>query len=159
VPAGWSGEALAEIERELAPHVGPMARVLVRRAARASTSASAVRHAVAASIIDFEARERFLAKAGPTRTDTAIPATDGHSQSRIKPVEGEVADGLPMQGGDVDKAAAALLPSLGPIARVVAKRCAATSKTREQFIARVLEQLTPTVDARRVQADLWRALG
>jgi len=32
------------------------------------------------------------------------------------------------------------------------------SHTREQFVARVLEQLTPTVDARRVQADLWRAL-
>jgi len=34
-----------------------------------------------------------------------------------------------------------------------------SSPTREQFVARVLEQLTPAVDARRVQADLWRALG
>jgi serine/threonine-protein kinase len=66
---------------------------------------------------------------------------------------------MPMQGGDVDKAAAALVPSLGPIARVVARRCAASAQTREQFVARVLEQLTPTVDARRVQAELWRALG
>jgi len=64
-----------------------------------------------------------------------------------------------MREGDVDKAAAALLSSLGPIARVVAKRCAAKSKTREQFVASVMEQLAPAVDARRVLADLWRALG
>jgi hypothetical protein len=66
---------------------------------------------------------------------------------------------MPMREGDVDKAAAALLSSLGPIARVVAKRCAAKSQTREQFVAYVIEQLTPSMDARRVQADLWRALG
>jgi serine/threonine-protein kinase len=64
-----------------------------------------------------------------------------------------------MREGDVDKAAAALLSSLGPIARVVARRCAASSHTREQFVARVLEELTPAADARRVRADLWRALG
>jgi serine/threonine-protein kinase len=64
-----------------------------------------------------------------------------------------------MREGDVDKAAAALLSSMGPIARVVAKRCAAKSQTREQFVAYVVEQLTPNMDARRVQADLWRALG
>ena len=64
-----------------------------------------------------------------------------------------------MREGDVDKAAAALASSLGPIARVVAKRCAANSDTREQFVASVVNQLTPNIDARRVQADLWRALG
>ncbi|HSV48439.1 MAG TPA: protein kinase, partial [Ramlibacter sp.] len=34
VPTGWDTAALAEIERELAQHVGAVARVLVRRAAR-----------------------------------------------------------------------------------------------------------------------------
>ena len=63
-----------------------------------------------------------------------------------------------MREGDVDKAAAALLPSVGPIALVVAKRCAAKSKTREQFIANLVDEFAPSMDARRVQADLWRAL-
>ncbi|AMO22643.1 hypothetical protein GCM10027034_30800 [Ramlibacter solisilvae] len=156
VPTGWDSEALAEIERELAVHVGPVARVVVRRAARGLSSVAAVRHAVAATIIDIDARERFLAKAGALRK-SAVPATAG--QAPASTAGGEPVSGLPMQGGDVDKAAAALLPSLGPIARVVAKRCAATSNTREQFVASVLEQLAPSVDARRVQADLWRALG
>ena len=64
-----------------------------------------------------------------------------HSGPRAR--TGEAPGGVPMREGDVDKAAAALLSSLGPIARVVAKRCAAKSQTREQFVAHVIEQLTP----------------
>jgi serine/threonine-protein kinase len=157
VPTGWETEALAELERELAQHVGPVARVLVRRAARGLTSLDAVRQAVAPSIADFEARERFLARVGAPRIDTA-PSGAG-SGSRPTKRDGDPASGVPMRDGDVDKAAAALLSSLGPVARVVARRCAANAQTREQFVARVLEQLTPAIDAHRVQADLWRALG
>jgi serine/threonine protein kinase len=156
VPTGWDASALAEVERELAEHIGPVARVLVRRAARGVTSLAAVRQAVASSIVDFGARERFLAKAGAPRTNAAVSAAATRFQSTQ--VEGEAPSGVPMRDGDVDKAAAALLSSLGPIARVVAKRCAAKADTREQFVARVLEQLAPAVDAHRVQADLWRAL-
>jgi eukaryotic-like serine/threonine-protein kinase len=157
VPTGWETAALAEVERELAQHVGPVARVLVRRAARGLNSLAAVRQAVASSIADFEARERFLAKAGAPRTDTAVSAVATRFQATR--VDGQAPVGVPMREGDVDKAATALVSSLGPIARVVAKRCAANSDTREQFVARVLDQLTPSIDARRVQADLWRALG
>ena len=146
-----------ELERELAQQIGAVARVLVRRAARGVTTLPALRQAVAPAIPDFEARERFLAKAGVPRTNPASSATG--SDFRTTQVNGDGSTGIPMLDGDVDKAAAALISSMGPIARVVAKRCAATSHTREQFVACVLEQLTPSVDARRVQADLWRALG
>ena len=157
VPTGWDTAALAAVERELAQHVGPVARVLVRRAARGLTSLAAVRQAVAASIADFEARERFLAGAGAPRTNPAVSIAARKFQTTQ--VDGEAPGGVPMREGDVDRATAALLSALGPIARVVAKRCAAQSGTREQFVARVLDQLTPGIDARRVQADLWRALG
>ena len=163
VPTGWDTAALAGVERELAEHVGPVARVLVRRAARGLTSLAAVRQAVAGSIVDFEARERFLAKGGApsTRTGTGTGTMVPTATTQFRPTQGagEAAAGMPMREGDVDKAAAALLSSMGPIARVVAKRCAAKSQTREQFVAYVVEQLTPNMDARRVQADLWRALG
>lgn len=157
VPTGWDSAALAAIERELAPHVGAVARVLVRRAARGLSSLADVRRAVAGAIPDFDARERFLAKAGGPRTGTPVPAAA--TDVRATQLDATTPIGAPMRDGDVDKAASALLASLGPIARVVAKRCAAQSQTREQFVAHVLEQLTPSVDARRVQADLWRALG
>ncbi|RYF16063.1 MAG: serine/threonine protein kinase [Comamonadaceae bacterium] len=157
VPTGWDTEALAGLERELAHHVGPVARILVRRAARGLTSLAAVRQAVAPAIVDFEERERFLAKGGGPLTPGVAPAATSRVQAPNG--EAEVPSGRPLLDGDVDKAAAALAHSLGPIARVVARRCAASSPTREQFVARVLEQLAPTVDARRVRADLWRVLG
>ncbi|MDM0115677.1 serine/threonine-protein kinase [Variovorax sp. J22R133] len=161
VPTGWDAAALAEIERELAQHIGAVARVLVRRAARGLTSPGEVRHAVASSIVDFEARERFLAKAGAPPTGTTAPATSATATTlATTQVDADaLRGGVPLREGDVEKATTALLPSLGPIARVVAKRCAAKSQTREQFVAGVIAQLTPTVDARQVQADLWRALG
>ncbi|HSW17420.1 MAG TPA: protein kinase [Ramlibacter sp.] len=158
VPTGWDTSALAEVERDLAEYLGPVARVLVRRAARGLTSLAAVREAVASSIADFDARERFLAKGGAPRTRTIVPAA-ATAHAHATGGEGAMTGGSPMRDGDVDRAAAALLASMGPIARVVAKRCAAQSQTREQFVAQVLEQLTPNIDARRVQADLWRALG
>jgi eukaryotic-like serine/threonine-protein kinase len=155
VPTGWDAAPLAELERELAQHVGAVARVLVRRAAREVSSLAQVRQAVAGAIVDFEARERFLGAA--PRIDTA--ASTAATKSRPTLQGGGAPSGMPMREGDVDKAAAALLSSLGPIARVVVKRCAADSATREQFVTRVLSQLAPSIDARRVQADLWRALG
>jgi serine/threonine-protein kinase len=158
VPTGWDSAALAEVERELAQHVGPLARVLVRRAARGLNSLAAVREAVAGSIVDFDARERFLVRGGRPRprTSTAIPSAATHRPATTG--GGEAPFGIPMREGDVDKAAAALLPSVGPIALVVAKRCAAKSKTREQFIANLVEEFAPSMDARRVQSDVWRAL-
>jgi serine/threonine protein kinase len=157
VPTGWDTEALAEVERELAEHVGAIARVLVRRAARGLSSVGAVRLAVAGAITDFEARERFVAKAGALRAATSVTAPASRFQTRTQASQAPV--GMPMREGDVDKAAATLVSSMGPIARVVARRCAANAPTREQFVARVLQELAPTVDSRRVQADLWRALG
>lgn len=156
-PTGWDTAALAGVERELAEHVGAVARVLVRRAARGLSSLAEVRHAVAGAIVDIEARERFLAKAGAPPTHGAVSAAAPGSQASR--VDGAALSGAPMREGDVDKAAAALLSSMGPIARIVAKRCAAKSTTREQFVSSIMEQLAPTVDARRVLADLWRALG
>ena len=158
VPTGWDSAALAEVERELAQHVGPVARVLVRRSARGLTSLAAVRLAVAGAIADFDARERFLAKGGVApRSIAPSPATA--TQFQTAPAATQLPVGVPLREGDVDKAAAALLSSLGPIARVVAKRCAANAQTREEFVASVIGQLTPSIDAHRVQADLWRALG
>ncbi len=90
VPTGWDTAELAQLERELAQHVGAVARVLVRRAARGVTSLAAVRQAVASSIVDFEARERFLGKAGAPRTHTAASA--GATKSQATQGDGEAAE-------------------------------------------------------------------
>jgi len=60
---------------------------------------------------------------------------------------------------DVDKAAVALARSLGPVARVLARRCAQGAVTRKQFVACMLAQLSTRIDATAVEDELWRTLG
>lgn len=157
VPTGWDEAALAGLERELAQDIGPVARVLVRRAARGQTDLAVVRKAVAAAIIDFDQRERFLARGNPAATgpDSRSGASSGFPAT-LQDTEAAGA-GTSLRPEDVEKAGVALTRALGPIAKIMARQCAAKASTREQFVARVLEQLAPGVDAKAVQVELWRA--
>ena len=156
VPTGWDETVLASLERELAQHVGPVARVLVRRAARGQTDLSTVRQLVAEAIVDLEVRSRFL---------SATASIGGASAPRTKVSHSGFADTRPaslrepvqLSADDVERAGVALARTLGPIAKVLAKRCADGSATREQFIAKVIEQLAARVDARSVETELWRS--
>jgi serine/threonine-protein kinase len=158
VPTGWDELELADLERDLTRHVGPVAKVLVRRAARGQTSLAAVRRLLAAEILDPRAQERFL-YGGPASGRPSAPAplsaSSGFGVSRptLAPRS------TPLSAADVDKIALALTRLLGPVGKVVARRCAEGLSTREQLVARVLEQVTARVDARTLEADLWRSLG
>jgi serine/threonine-protein kinase len=116
-----------------------------------------VRLSVAAAIVDPDVRERFLTatdgRGKPALRDSAPPSSGFPDTRPSVPREG-----TPLRPGDVDKAAASLARSMGPIGKVLAGRCAEGAATREQFVARVLEQLAARVDARTVEADLWRSL-
>ena len=66
IPAGRpiTDEQLHEIESELARHIGPLARVLLKKAFPLATGVEALREALAPSIQDPKARELFLIGAG-----------------------------------------------------------------------------------------------
>jgi serine/threonine-protein kinase len=165
VPTGWDEIDLADLERELTRHVGPVAKVLVRRAARDQVDIREVRKLVASSILDPEVREQFLSatdgsgsrpafsNSKPAFGNSVLPSrafTD--SQGALPP------DGTPLQPDDADKAGTALAVVIGPIGKVLARRCAEGAGTRERFVSRVLEQLTARVDAKQVEALLWRSM-
>ncbi len=65
--------AVQEVEQDLARHIGPLARVLVRKAQPLATSLQALREALAPSVPDARAREAFLAGPPPS-------SHPGHSQ-------------------------------------------------------------------------------
>ena len=160
VPTGWDETQLVGLEKILMQHIGPVGKVLVRRAARGYTDLAEVRDAVAHGIVDRELRERFVAASGPLVGHAPAPATQQRSTRQFAetlPVSGH--EDEPLRADDADKAAAVMAASLGPIARVLAKKSATRSTTREQFVADILSNLTPGVDAKRLETDLWRALG
>ena len=162
LPPGGDGLRLGSLERVLAQHVGPMAKVLVRRASAGTVELAVVRQRVAAALVDVQARERFLA--GTTQLVAAAEAPDAYEGVAPAPDPGATRQTTPLDAnllreGDVDKAAIALARSLGPVARVLARRCAQGAVTREQFVGCMLAQLSARIDATAVESELWRTLG
>jgi len=159
VPTGWDESQLADLEKILMQHIGPVGKVLVRRAARGHTDLAEVRDLVALGIVDRELRERFVAASTPLvgYAPAAEPQQRGPRQfAETLPVTAP--ENEPLHADDPDKAAAVMAASLGPIARVLARKSATRSSTREQFVADILNNLTPGVDAKRLETELWRAL-
>jgi len=160
VPTGWDETQLADLEKILMQHIGPVGKVLVRRAARGHTDLGEVRDVVAHGIVDRELRERFVAASTALVGHAPPPAPQQRAArpfAQTLPVTGH--EDEPLHADDADKAAAVMATSLGPIARVLAKKSATRSSTREQFVADILSNLTPGVDAKRLETELWRALG
>jgi serine/threonine-protein kinase len=159
VPTGWDESQLADLEKILMQQIGPVGKVLVRRAARGYTDLAEVRDQVALGIVDRDLRERFVAASAPLVGHAPAPAPQQRGPRQFaetQPVAGH--ENEPLRADDPDKAAAVMAASLGPIARVLAKRSASRSSTREQFVADILGNLTSGVDAKRLESDLWRAL-
>ncbi len=65
--------------------------------------------------------------------------------------------GARLTPADVEKAAAVMVNRLGPIAKVMARRCAAKTSTREQFVEMILQQAGDNVDLAALRAQLWKS--
>lgn len=132
-------DVLADVEKRLARFVGPIARVMVRRAAKETTDVGALTQVVAAQIIGASEREQFLKGAGiatgpattPPGPKSAREATSGR-QSGIGTLSGSQ---RPLTPEDIARASKLLTAHVGPIAPVLAKRAAIPGCSREQFIA------------------------
>jgi serine/threonine-protein kinase len=160
VPTGWDETQLVDLEKILMQHIGPVGKVLVRRAARGHTDLAEVRDHVALGIVDRELRERFVAASAPLvgHAPVAAPPQQRGPRQFAETLPVSDHEDEPLHADDPDKAAAVMAASLGPIARVLARKSATRSSTREQFVADILSNLTPGVDAKRLETELWRAL-
>jgi eukaryotic-like serine/threonine-protein kinase len=134
-PTGWSAPVLAGIEVELAKYIGPVARVIVRRAARVHKDIAALTAAVVDTIDKPQDREAFTRAV----TGAGLGALRARSSAGIEtpvppvPLVGPGSD-APLGEGDIEQATQALTRLIGPIASVVAKRAAARAVSRREFI-------------------------
>ena len=133
-PPGWEAERLRALEALLAPYVGPMARVLVKKSAKTTTDGLALVRLLAASIPSERDREAFagaaLEKVSARARSEAAPDPSSPGLSR-KPIEAV----------DIDKAASRLAPYLGPISKVMAKKSAAQASDLKALYQRLAENL------------------
>jgi len=143
----WDPLALSRIERALASHVGPMARLMVRQAAGSCSDVVSLATAVASHIPEAARRQQFMSVA--TAGSQALPAGTAIAGTPAMGSGGAGSTATPARvAATVDEAfkaaaLAALTRHIGPIARVVVKRSADQSGgDRGRFTALLLEAVS-----------------
>jgi serine/threonine-protein kinase len=162
-PTHWDPSVLVQVEAALAKHVGPMAAVMVRRAAKECQDLPALQARLADQITSLPAREAFLgqgSKAGAATGGTASRGTGSRGSSggpsTFAPQGGTFAGAaMPVNEALMDQALKLLSVHLGPIARVVVKRSAERTRQRESFFNLLVEAAPEPVRA-KLLADLHK---
>jgi serine/threonine-protein kinase len=146
---GWDRAQLAELEGMLLPLLGPMARLVVRDAARRSPDIGALIARIAEQALEEDERAGFVARAA--RRFPAAQAAPRSLPPRPLPVLGST----PMAPGIAEQAQRLLAGEIGPLAGLIVKRAAATASTREQFFAALVDLAGDEVDRKALLARLW----
>lgn len=156
-PTGWDLQTLSRIERSLASFVGPMARLLVRDAARRCSDVASLATAVSQHIEQDQQRQQFLSAATRNMPGaTAIGTMPPTSAPLPAPASAATALDAPLSEAFKSQVTLILTRHLGPIARVVVKRAGERALDRTQFIQQVLDAASEG-DRRQLETEL-RAL-
>jgi serine/threonine-protein kinase len=141
---------LKQIEQQLARLVGPVAKVIVRRGASATTDISRLYRMLAENLASPDERSAFLA--GRQKLQGIAPR-DAEATAAQQPAP---ATGLTVQltAAAIEEATRKLTAYVGPIAKVVAKRAAAQATSRNHFHQLLAENLTDPKERARFLRDV-----
>lgn len=131
----WSGNTLSEVEKQLVVLIGPLARVLVKRAATKAKTLDELYSLLATSLASPADRQAFLAgrKAVVGNLATDAPVREQLAELTPRRVIGLESSKLNRQS--LDSATRILARYVGPISGVLVKRAAKRAgNTRELFI-------------------------
>jgi eukaryotic-like serine/threonine-protein kinase len=157
LPTGWDLAVLADIESALARHVGPVAKVLVRRTAKECADVPALIARLCEEELSPEDRKGFL-----LRTAALVAAArSAAALAPPTPAAGDASTALlpvltvtPLKPEAIAKAQAILAVHIGPIAKVMVKKAAAIATQREQFFNVLADLAGESVDRELLLAEL-----
>jgi serine/threonine-protein kinase len=134
-PTAFDRETLKKIDTELAAHIGPIAPMMVRSAAKKAVTLAQLVELVAAEIADDKARAAFVKKfsVGEKSAPTGVPSGTPASQPGSVPLRFDAAT--------LAKAELALAKYIGAVARVVVRRAAAKARDESEFYLLLGEQI------------------
>ena len=159
-PTGWDGAVLKQVEDQLARTVGPVAKVMVKRAAQRTADLEQLYTLIAEALPSPEERNAFLANR-PKRASPLQQGTIAATRTSLTRAGSRIGGTRTLQSTArvtpelVDEAARALTPYLGPIAKVVAKRASNLTQDLQQFYQLLAEELPSEQD----RASFLRAVG
>jgi len=123
--SGWGDEVLKKVETQLAPFVGPLARILVKKGASKTTDPEELYRLLAASLEQESDRRAFLARRaeitylGTKRQTIQEPLSSANSGTSAAPRSKQE-----ITPAAIDHAAGVLAHYVGPISGVLAKKAA-----------------------------------
>jgi class 3 adenylate cyclase len=139
-------EDIAAEERRLTAAIGPIAKVVIARAARAAGSLTEFHDLVAAAISDSASRDVFRAKAPSSRDRTAAPAVSPEAPpGRMD----DVPDAAPRPSLAAEELATArhrLARYVGPLASILVDRAADATTDRRELYRRLSESIARPPD-------------
>ena len=157
----WNPASLAPVEAALTRFMGPLAKVLVRQAAKVSSDLRSLQDTLCQHIPDPQDRARFMtlvngAGTGSTGGGLATPSTAGGTggTGATGGTVGSTVGAQPISPELVEHARLALTRHLGPIAKVVLKKAVAQAHSPEHLI----ELLAQQVDDPGTRVKLLEAL-
>lgn len=157
----WDEDTLRTAEHELARVLGPMAKLIVRRAATQTRDRLELCSILADNIIDLEMRRKFVdafhgigsgirtgaggtdahATGGSSPSAQAHPRTGAPASTPGSKGSGTATHTAPLEAAFVDQITARLAVYIGPIAPIVTRRAARDAKSRSDFLRRVADNL------------------
>jgi eukaryotic-like serine/threonine-protein kinase len=163
----WDKSILAQAEHSLARHVGPLASVLVRRAARECHDLASLYAKLAEQVTNPEARSAFISLAATRNVPVATGGSLGGTRSTGGGLFGGTfgtavagaaptvaADAVRLSDAAIEQAQKLLATHLGPIAKVVVKKAADRSRYREPFITMLVEAVSDPKAKQKLLTDL-----
>lgn len=130
-PTQWQEDTLKTVERQLAAYIGPLARVIVRKAANTAADLGELYSQIADKLDTDEARKGF--RDGLTRLGLKPAATSSGTVVPTQVVTASPATPAPrvaITAADIEQATRALARHLGPIAGVLVKKAARDATDR-----------------------------
>jgi serine/threonine-protein kinase len=141
-PAGWTSEQLADIEQHLTPIMGPMARIVIKRAAALTQDRELLCKDLAASLRSDEERQRFLRNlGGASRTDATTPRKAAAAIGVISPET-------------QDRTTTVLARYIGPIAAVMVRTAARLAVDESDLYQRLTERIADEQERAKCLAEL-----
>ncbi|MBV8379408.1 MAG: serine/threonine protein kinase [Paucibacter sp.] len=159
--AHFDAQTLSRIERALATHVGPMAKLMVRDAARSCEDLATLATTVSQHIADQARRAQFISSV--TGGSQAHPTGSGSATGAGGTAPGSAASGSgktllaskqALDEAFVARATQTLTRRLGPIARVVVKRAAEQSAGSVAGFVQALLAAVPEGERAAVESEL-----
>lgn len=133
-------ETLKKLSRDLAGHIGPIAAMVVKAAARKAVTRGQLVETVAAEISDQAARAEFVRRHAPVEKPAAVSESAHAAPSRTVPT-GPPTSVQRFDPALLSRAETELARSIGAVARAVVRRAATHAHSESELYALLANQI------------------